>query len=169
MDKVCGKAKGGRLRHNETWWWNDPVNDVVKEKRRKWKHWKLGGSMEEYQLAKKAASRAVYDAKQQAQSEYFRDINTSNDLNRIFKTARAIKDTNKDVTGEKCVRNDKRNLTISDEAKLRAWKEHYQRLLNVEFTWDKNSLNNSAAVFVTENMVTDAIKKMKQGKAGGPS
>ena len=34
--------------------------------------------------------------------------------------------------------------------------------------------NNSAAVerpaiFVTKNMVTDAIKKMKQGKAGGPS
>ena len=50
----------------------------------------------------------------------------------------------------------------------------YQRLLNVEFSWDKNSLNNSAAVedpaiFVTEDMVTDTIKKMKHGKAGGPS
>ena len=39
--------------------------------------------------------------------------------------ALVIKDTNKDVTREKCVRNDRRNLTISDEAKLRAWKEHY--------------------------------------------
>ena len=63
--------------------------------------------------------------------------------------------------------------TISDEAKLRAWKEDYQKLLNVEFAWDKNSLNNSVAVegpaiFITENMVTDAIKKMKQGKTGGP-
>ena len=48
------------------------------------------------------------------------------------------------------------------------------RLLNVEFPWDKNSLNNSAAVegpaiFVTENIVIEAIKKMKQGKGGGPS
>ena len=39
---------------------------------------------------------------------------------------------------------------------------------------DKNSLNYSAAVegsaiFVTENMVTDAVKKMKQGKTRGPS
>ena len=67
MNKVCGKTKGGRVCHNETWWWNDPVN-VVKEKRKKWKQWKLGRSKEEYQLAKKAASRAVYDAKQQAQS-----------------------------------------------------------------------------------------------------
>ena len=86
----------------------------------------------------------------------------------------AIKDTNKDVTREKCACDDKGNLTISDEAKLHAWKEHYQRLLNVDFPWDKNSLNNSAAVdgtaiFITEDIVTEAIKKMKQGKAGGPS
>ena len=63
---------------------------------------------------------------------------------------------------------------MSDEAKLHAWKEHYQRLLNVRYPWDKNSRNNSAAVeepaiFVTENILTDAIKKMKKGKAGGPS
>ena len=88
--------------------------------------------------------------------------------------AQTLKDTNKDVTGDKCVCDDKQNLTITDEAKLHAWKEHYQRLFNVEFPWDKNSLNNSAAVeeaaiFVVENMVTDAIKKMKQRKAGGPS
>ena len=105
---------------------------------------------------------------------HFRDINTKNDRDKIFKIARAIKDTNKDVTEGKCVRNDKENLTLSDEAKLSVWKEHSQRLLNVEFLWDKNSLNNSAAVegpaiFVTEDMVTDAIKKMKQGKAGEPS
>ena len=80
--------------------------------------------------------------------------------------ARAIKDTNKDVTGEKCVHDDKGYLTISDEAKLHAWKEHYQRLSNVEFLWNKNSLNNSAAVegpaiFIKKNMVTDAIKNMK--------
>ena len=89
----------------------------------------------------------------------------------VFKIVRAIKDTNKDVTGENCIRDDKGNLTKSDEAKLHAWKEQYQRLLNVEFPWDNNYLNNSAAferptIFVTENIVTEAIKKMKQGKAG---
>ena len=57
---------------------------------------------------------------------------------------------------------------------MHAWKEHYQRLLNVEFSWDNNSPNNSAAVegpaiFVTENTVTEAIKKMKQGRSGGLS
>ena len=59
---------------------------------------------------------------------------------------RGIKDTNKDLTGEKCVHDDKGNLTISDETKLHASKEHYQRLLNVEFSWDKISVNNLVAV-----------------------
>ena len=67
VDKVCGKTKDCR----GTWWWNNAVNDVVKEKQYKWKQWKLGGSKGDYQLAKKAASHTVYDAKQQAQSEYF--------------------------------------------------------------------------------------------------
>ena len=80
MDKVCGKTKGGRVCHDKTWWWNDAVNDVVKEKRRKWKQWKLGGRKEEYQLAKKAAGRGVYKAKQHAQPEYFRNINTKGTL-----------------------------------------------------------------------------------------
>ena len=65
----------------------------------------------------------MYDAQQQDHSEYFRDINTNNDQNKIFKMARAIKDTYKDVTREKCVCDDKGNLTIIDDTKLHAWKE----------------------------------------------
>ena len=42
----------------------------------------------------------MYEAKQQAQSEYFRDIDTKNDRHKIFRIAQAIKDTSKDVTGE---------------------------------------------------------------------
>ena len=88
--------------------------------------------------------------------------------------AQAIKDTNKGVTGEKCVRDEKENLTINDEAKLHAQKEHYQRLLIFEYSRNTNSLNNSAAVegpviSITENMVTDANNKMKPGKARGSS
>ena len=91
--------------------------------------WKLGGSKEEYQLAKKSASCAGYDAKQQAHSENFRKINANNDQNKILKMAQIVKDTNKDVTGKKCIRDDKGNLAICNEANLPAWNEHYQRLL----------------------------------------
>ena len=81
---------------------------------------------------------------------FTKSLHYVNDQNKIFK----------DWTGEKCVRDDKGSLTISDEAKLHAWKEHYQRLLGVLFPWDGNSLINLTAVegpaiFATENMVTD--------------
>ena len=32
---------------------------------------------------------------------------------------------NKDVQGEKCVRDDNGHLTLNDEAKLLAWKTHF--------------------------------------------
>ena len=64
------------------------------------------------------SEKSVYDAKQQTQSDYFRDTNTNNDRSKIFEMAWAIKYANEDVTREKYVRDDKGNLTISDEGKL---------------------------------------------------
>ena len=80
-----------------------------------------------------------------------------------------ITDTNKKVIAEKCAPGD----NLADNVKLRTWKDHCQRVLNIEFPWGKNSINNTVAVdgpaiFVTEVLVTDAITK-KQEKAGGPS
>ena len=56
------------------------------------------------------------------------ETNINSDWNKIFKMAQTIQNTYKDATGEECSSDDKGNLTISDEAKLHAWKEHYQRL-----------------------------------------
>lgn len=41
-------VKVGQVHHNETWHWNNAVNDVVKKKQSKWKQWKLAGSKQEY-------------------------------------------------------------------------------------------------------------------------
>ena len=53
-----------------------------------------------------------------------------------------INDNNKDVTGVKCVCDDNGNLTLMKQSYI--LEINYQRLLNVEFPWDKNSLNKSA-------------------------
>ena len=45
--------------------------------------------------------------------------------------------------GEKPVRNDAGELSLSDEDKMKAWVEHYARLLNVEFEWPSDSLPRS--------------------------
>ena len=81
---------------------------------------------------------------------------------------------NQDVVGEKCVRDDAGNLSFSDEDKRKAWKQHYEKLLNVEFPWPEAELPHVAPVegppiLITAEMVSDSIRKMKQSKAPGPS
>ena len=81
---------------------------------------------------------------------------------------------NNDFVGDKCVRDDGGNLALSEDAKKAAWKQHYERLLNVEFPWLEDDLPavepiSGPPIFVTPEMVLSAVSKMKNGKAAGPS
>ena len=81
---------------------------------------------------------------------------------------------NVDVVGDKPVKNDTGEMSMSEEAKQNAWAEHYERLLNVEFDWDPDHLSNEPPlegppIPITIDMVKKAISKMKSGKAAGPS
>ena len=42
--------------------------------------------------------------------------------------------------GEKPVKNDAGQLSLDEESKKEAWKEHYERILNVEFPWNPEDL-----------------------------
>ena len=62
---------------------------------------------------------------------------------------------------------------MSKNSKQKAWLEHYQRLLNVEFDWDPDHLSDeppveSLPIPITIDMVK-AISQMKASKAPGPS
>ena len=87
-----------------------------------------------YNEAKRLAKRGVWQAKSVAEREIFLNIAT-NDTG-IFKLAKQMDKTNQDVIGEKCVRNDAGELSLSDEEKMKALVEHYAILLNVEFEWE---------------------------------
>ena len=76
--------------------------------------------------------------------------------------------------GEKPVKNDAGQLLLDEEAKKEAWREHYERLLNVEFPWNPEDLSEESPVEgpsepITLEMITKAISKMASGKAAGPS
>ena len=69
MIKHFHSTRGGKQIKRETWWWNDSVNEVIKEKRRLWKEWQNGGDKEKYLEAKRKAKATVYAAKKKAQGE----------------------------------------------------------------------------------------------------
>ena len=172
--ETCGWTKGGCQRHKETWWWNDEVDSIIKEKRKAWMEWKRGGCKEDYLRVKRAAKAAVYIAKRDAQTEQFGCINDNSDKTRIFKLAKKLKHDNADIVGEKCIRKDDGRLALTVDEKLKAWQSHYDKLLNEEFPWNVDSLNDQPpvqgpAIYVTVAMVRKAIAKMKCGKSSGPS
>merc|ERR1711942_151675 len=99
---------------------------------------------------------------------------SASDGDGIFRLCKQLDHENQDVVGEKCVRNDAGELSLSDEEKMKAWVEHYARLLNVELEWPSDSLPEVAPVAgpppgVSKELVRKALSRMKSGKAAGHS
>ena len=110
----------------------------MKEKRRLWKIWKNDGSKDDYVLAKKVAKRREFAAKKKVEKEKIKDIETDT---HIYCIAKQMKQENKNIVGEKCIRDDNGVLAFNEEEKKEVWKQHYQRLLNVEFPWREEDLS----------------------------
>ena len=160
-NETCGKMKK-RHHKRETWWWNDEVNSAIAEKKT---------VLESVEAWKRNAKRTVYTAKKTAEEKKFSDLKPG--IDDIFKIAKQLRKDNQDMVGDKCVKDDSRNLSFDNEAKKVAWKQHYERLLNEEFSWNPEDLTADPVVgppiHIDVEMVVKAITKMKTGKAAGPS
>ena len=91
----------------------------------------------------------------------------------VYPLANQFRRENTDGVGDKPVKNDAGEKSMSEESKQKAWLEHYQRLLNVEFDWDPDHLSYQPPVEgppipITTDMVKKAISQMKAGKAVWP-
>ena len=145
------------------------MEEAVREKRRCFKLWKAGGSRAAYNTAKRTSNRAVHQARSEAEKVALQKIDPrSGD---VYRLAKQMRRDNQDVMGEKPVKNDAGQLSLDEEAKKEAWREHYERLLNVEFPWNPGDLSEESPVEgpsepITLEMITKAISKMASGKAG---
>ena len=88
----------------------------------------------------------------------------------VYRLANHFRKENADVVGDKPVKNDAGEMSMSDDSKPKAWFKHYQRLLNAEFDWDPNHLSGESPVEgppipITTDMVKKAISQMKADKA----
>ena len=63
-----------------------------------------------------------------------------------------------------CVKDDAGNLSFDNEAKKVAWKQHYERILNEEFSWNPEDLTADPVIgppiHIDVEMVVKAITKM---------
>ena len=86
------------------------MNVDVSEKGRLWKAWKNGGNKEKSLFL----HIADYDPQ-------------------LFRLAKQMSKVNQDVVGQKYIRDNAGNLSFSESCKKTTWKQHYGKLLNVEY------------------------------------
>ena len=148
--QVCSVSSNHPWR-KQTWWWNSQVEEAVREKRR----------------CKRTSNRAVHQARSEAEKVALQKIDPrSGD---VYRLAKQMRRDNQDVIGEKPVKNDPGQLSLDEEAKKEAVREHYERLLNVEFPWNPEDLSEESPVEgpsepITLEMITKAISKTASGK-----
>ena len=123
-------------------------------------------------MPKKVAKHTVLAAKKKAEIEKLKNV--ENDNVTVFRLSKQMRKENKDTSGEKCIQDDSGKLAYSNEKKKKAWKQHYERLPNVEFLWSKEDssvedLVLGAPTLASQEMVEKSINKVKKGKAPGPS
>ena len=152
----------------------ETVESLVKQKRKLWKESLKGSSKEKYLEVKSKANSGVYIARRKAQEDRFSPLECSDSKNVILKLAKRMRREKQDIIGNKSMKNDEGYLIYNDSAKLKARKSHYERLLNVELMWNSDPLlylnpKIDPPLYITEEMVSKAIVKMKNGKAAGPS
>ena len=155
--QVCG-VSSNHPRRKQTWLWNNQIEEAGRGKCRYFKLWKAGGSRAAYNTAKRTSNREVHQAKSEAEKVALQKIDARSG----------------DVMEEKPVKNDAGQLSLDEESKKEAWKEHYKRLLNVEFPWNPEDLSEDSHIEgptepINLEMITNAITKMASDKAAGPS
>ena len=175
-NKTCGRAKG-TTKKRVTWWWNNEVSEAVKKKR-KLNRVAFKSKTEEdklaYNAAKQDAKKAIAKAKD-AECRKFGDMLDREDGRKnIYRIVKQITHQHKDVTESNCIK-DANGKVVTDGNKVRlTWKEYFDKLLNEENVWEKDSLDYVDVVqgpseCITEEEVKEAIGAMKMGKATGPS
>ena len=197
-EDACGKTKGPP-RHQETWWWNEEVESFVDRKRECYQEWykakerkknedkaaREGSTVSDgvtvseinelksiYDKAKNEAKKAVAKAKREASEAFGRMVESEEGRQNLFKIAKRMVRNNKENIGGRCLKNDDGKIISGEENLKKRWKEYMEKLLNEENEWDElvdADMIEGPEIEISEDEVRKAIKKMKNGKAGGPS
>nr|XP_051201547.1 uncharacterized protein LOC127315053 [Lolium perenne] len=174
-----GVTKGSRREAKDTWWWNDEVQKVIREKKDNFRCLYLDRSaanMENYKVAKKTAKRAVSEARGRAYEDLYQRLNTKEGKRDIYKMTKFSGRKTRDVNEVKCINDGEDQLLVKDEAIKRRWWEYFDNLYNREFESSTieldDSFDDTSMCFVRriqESEVKEALRRMKGGKAMGPN
>jgi hypothetical protein len=85
-------TKGGKRKTKETWWWNENVQNAIKEKKECFRRMYLDRSMnnvERYKVTKKTAKRTASEARDQMYDGLYQRLGTKKGEKDIYRMAKS--------------------------------------------------------------------------------
>ncbi|XP_063845352.1 uncharacterized protein LOC135091542 [Scylla paramamosain] len=164
-------TSGRRKEDNETWWWNEEVQDSIKRKRlakRNWDRHRDEGSLQEYKemcsIAKKEVAKAY--------EELYEKLNTKEKEKDLYRLARQRDRDGRDVQHVKMIKDADKNILTREENVLKRWKEYFEDLMNIENERERRLEEveelNQEVPRISREEVRKAFRSMKGGKALSP-
>ena len=125
------KRKGDR----ETWWWNEKVQESIKEKKEAKKAWdkiRDKNTKKIYIEKKSKAKKAVPMAKGRAYDNLYARLETKEGEKELYRLARQRDRAGKDVLHVRVIKDKNANIMVNSEVVLKRWKEYFEKLINEE-------------------------------------
>jgi hypothetical protein len=171
-----GMTKGGKRETKETWWWNEKVQNAIKEKKECFRPMYLDRSVnnvDRYKVAKKTTKRAVSEVRGQMYDELYQRLGTKEEEKEIYRMTKERKMS--DIIQVKCIKDVIERLLTKDEDIKNRWQEYFDKLFNedsgsssIELDFSSDDLNRQFVCRIQKSEVKDVLKRMKGGKAMGP-
>ena len=171
---VCGETRGQRGPERETWWWNAPVQNSIREKKDAYKKWQRSGSHEDlvtYCLKKREAKRCVAESRKKAWEEWSANLSTPVGRNKMFRVAAQMRKDKKDISSTNYIRNEEGHLVVKSAEVREVWRRYFEKLSNEEnpSNFEVEDSVEGPVEDITLEEVNTAIRSMKNGKAPGPT
>ena len=172
--ELLGETSGIVWEEKETWWWDNNIANVVKEKKETKKRWEVSQRAEDRERLReknKEVKRVVAQAKARSYKGVYDELETKEGLNKMLKLAKTRNRNGKDITHIKQIKDENGTVLKKEEDILKRWKEYFQKLLNEEnerLIREDGQINMGMVMGFSRDEVVQALRKMKNGKSTGP-
>ena len=162
-------------RDRDTWWWNEEVQENIKERKEAKKAWdKIRDEYTKkiFKEKKSKGKKTVAMVKGRAYDDFYARLETKEGEKELYRLARQRDRTGKDVQHVRVIKDEIGNAMVNSEAVLKRWKEYFEKPMNKENNRDPRTeeaeLVNEEVNCVNREEVKNALRRMRKGKAVGP-
>ena len=121
-ETVLGVTFGKRKRDRETWWWNEEVQEIIKEKKEAKKAWdKIRNENIKmiYKEKKSKVKKVVTMAKGRAYDDLYARLETKEGEKKLYRLSRQRDRAGKDVQHVRVIKDENGNIMVNSEAVLK--------------------------------------------------